>query len=180
MKELTNVEIALLQLIWHENKISGYEINRFIIERGYREWAGIGATSIYVGLKKLEKKKFVESFVDINKTGKGPLPKKYKINKAGFENLKDEVKKILCHCRKNDRFDLAICSMPILKNKEVIFCLNKRKDFFNEIIKNVESKFLSQGGENLPLNVKVLFKHSLSTLSENIKFVDYLIKEINK
>jgi DNA-binding PadR family transcriptional regulator len=59
--QLTNVEIALLQLIREKKLVSGYEIDALIEERGYRNWAGIGKTSIYNTLKKLKKKSLSRS-----------------------------------------------------------------------------------------------------------------------
>ena len=57
---LTNVETALLQLIGEKKLVSGYELNALIEERGYRNWVGIGKTSIYNTLLKLKKKNSFE------------------------------------------------------------------------------------------------------------------------
>lgn len=51
MNQLSNVEMVLLQIIAELNQMSGYEINKRIEQRGYREWAKIGTTSIYVGFQ---------------------------------------------------------------------------------------------------------------------------------
>ena len=75
MRRLTNVEMVLLQIIAEKEGISGYGINQIVKERGYREWADIGMTSIYVGLKKLEDKKLVKFKIHTGKIGKGPVPK---------------------------------------------------------------------------------------------------------
>ncbi|MEI7850022.1 MAG: PadR family transcriptional regulator, partial [Chloroflexota bacterium] len=90
-KPLSNVEFALLQLISEQAELSGYMISRLIEERGFREWADIGETSIYIGLEKLNKKEFVEFYIDIDKQGKGPLPKKFTLTDKGKEILKEEI-----------------------------------------------------------------------------------------
>jgi DNA-binding PadR family transcriptional regulator len=179
MKELSNVEIALLQIITENKEISGYEINQLLIERGYRQWAGIGTTSIYVGLKKLEKKGLLNSFVDTKKQGKGPLPKKFKVNSKGTVRFKDEIKNILIYSREKERFDLGIGSFPVLENSEVIECLIKRKKFLEDTLRIVFDKYNSQGGNKLPLQARALFQHSFVTIKEDIKFIDFLTNELN-
>lgn len=65
---LSNVEFMLLQMIAELDQASGYDINKLIDQRGYRQWANIGTTSVYAGLKKLNEKELVES----EPTGKNP------------------------------------------------------------------------------------------------------------
>ena len=51
-KELSNVELMLLEIISQAKEISGYRIGKLVEERQYRVWADIGTTSIYTGLEK--------------------------------------------------------------------------------------------------------------------------------
>jgi len=181
MKELSNVEIVLLQLLTEKHEMSGYEINQLIVERGYREWSGIGTTSIYTGLKKLEKKGFVTSFVDTKKKGKGPLPIKYKLVIKGFTRFKEEIKNIFIYSKVRDsRFDISIASIPIFKKEEIVeFLLIRKKNLMNSI-DSVKKKYQLQGGDLLPFHVKALFKHSKVMTNEELKFIDYLIENVNK
>ncbi|HPN32828.1 MAG TPA: PadR family transcriptional regulator [bacterium] len=178
MKNLSNVEIALLQIIYIEKKISGYTINKLIIERGYRNWAGIGTTSIYAGLKKLETKKLIASQNIIKKTGKGPQPNIYSISQSGKKILLQEIKTIIESCRDSGRFALALAAYPILKNQDIVESLKKRTSFLLSVKSNIEKTYEHQGGNKLPLNVKALFKHSLGLVSENLRFTDYLLSEL--
>lgn len=57
--KINNVELTLLEIIREKSNTSGYEIRKIIEERGYREWANIGKTSIYVGIKKLKEKSLI-------------------------------------------------------------------------------------------------------------------------
>ena len=76
---LAGAEFALLQIIEEKQPVSGYEINKLIEDRGYRQWTDIGTTSIYVGLEKLSRKGLTSVYLDTGKKGKGPAPKKYRL-----------------------------------------------------------------------------------------------------
>ena len=175
-KHLSNVEFALLQLITENGELSGYEINKLIDQRGYREWADIGETSIYSGLDKLNKKELVEFYIYADKQGRGPLPKKFKLTDKGKETLKDEVLGALSTTRERDRrFDLALASIPFITPEEAVIALSKRKEFLASESERLNNKLESQGGKNLPFHVKALFKHPLVFIDTEIVFVDELI-----
>lgn len=180
-KQLSNVEFALLQLISENGELSGYEINKLIEERGYREWADIGETSIYTGLDKLEKKKLAEFYIYADKQGRGPLPKKFKLTDRGKETLKNEILEALSTTRERDRrFDLALASIPLLTPEEAILALNKRKEFLANESERLKNKFESQGGKNLPFYVKALFKHPLVFIDTEIAFISELISSVRE
>ena len=177
--ELTNVEFMLLQIICEQKEVSGYEINQLVRERGYKEWADIGTTSIYVGLNKLSKKQLVNSYIDTAKQGKGPMPRKFEITNEGKELLKQNILLALSSSRERDyRFDLALAAILFLSVEEVSVALKKRKTFLSEAAKNINKKFESQGGKILPLNVRALFRHPLLLIKHEIEFTDSLITEL--
>jgi DNA-binding PadR family transcriptional regulator len=129
-KPLSNVEFALLQLISEDGELSGYMISRLVEERGYREWADIGDTSIYTGLEKLNKKGLVRFYVDTDKQGKGPLPKKFNLTDKGREIFKGEVLEALSATRERDRrFDIALAAIHHIDTGEALQALEKRKSF---------------------------------------------------
>lgn len=178
---LSNVEFMLLGLIAEVDAVSGYEINRLVKDRGYREWADIGSTSIYVGLDKLSKKKLVTFYLDAKKTGKGPLPKKFSLTDEGLEILKDEVIAALTTARERDRrFDLAVATLPIVKPQKAIQALGRRKAFLQEAASRIRKKYKSDGGNRLPPHVKALFEHPLVLIEAENKFVDHLIDLLAK
>lgn len=180
-KQLSNVEFALLQLISENGELSGYEINKLIEERGYREWADIGETSIYTGLDKLNKKGLVEFYIYADKQGKGPLPKKFKLTDEGKEVFKAEIVEALSSTRERDRrFDLALASVTFLTPEEAITSLNKRKDFLASESKRIKTKLESQGGDNLPFHVKALFKHPLVLIKAELKFIDEITNSLKE
>jgi|SRR5690625_2626370 len=177
--KITNVEFMLLQIIYEHNKVSGYEIIQLVKERGYRDWGDIGSTSIYTGLKKLSKKQLVNSYLDTSKQGKGPTPRKFEVTDKGAKFLKQSTLELLSSSRERDnRFDLALASMPILTTEEVLAALQKRKKYLTEVAKNINRKFETQGGISLPFHVQALFKHPLLLIKNEIEFMDILITDL--
>lgn len=176
---LSNVEIVLLQLICEKKETSGYKINLLIQERGYREWADIGTTSIYVGLEKLKTKKLVDSFIDEKKTGKGPLPKKFKLNQRGKAVLENEILNALSNTRERDRkFDIGIAGIPFTEREKAVASLNKRKKLLLDSYRKIEGKFKSDGGGKLAFHTRAVFQHPLFLIKHEIKFINFLKKEI--
>ncbi|WP_435920840.1 PadR family transcriptional regulator [Paenibacillus sp. DYY-L-2] len=179
--EITNVEFMLLQIIYERKEVSGYEINQLINERGYREWGDMGTTSIYVGLKKLNNKQLVHSYLDTTKQGKGPMPRKFEVTSQGVEVLKQTTLDYLSSSRERDhRFDLALAGIPCLTTDEVVTALQKRNAFLSQVANNINAKFVSQGGVKLPMHVQALFKHPLLLITHEIEFTEMLIKDLLK
>lgn len=178
-KTLSNVEFALMQLISENGELSGYMISRLIEERGYREWADIGETSIYIGLEKLYKKEFVEFYVDIAKQGKGPLPKKFNLTDKGKETLKEEVLDALSTTRERDRrFDIALAAIRFVNPEDALQSLEKRKLFLLAEMQRINTKFFQQDGLAFPKYVQILFKHPLILIGAELEFMDEIINTI--
>jgi DNA-binding PadR family transcriptional regulator len=175
---ITNSEFILLILISENEEISGYKINILIEKYGYREWAGIGSTSIYKGLKKLESNGFVESSLDITKTTKGPIGKKYIVTKSGQKKLQEELKSGLSKTREhNPRFKIAFSGIDLLQYDQICKLLKKRILFLNSEYKRLDRK--KELVEHNILKVRMLFEHSLQAIKSESKFTSYLIKQYN-
>ena len=181
MVTISNVELMLLQIIYQQEEICGYEIDRLVKEREYREWADIGTTSIYTGLERLRKRRFVQFRIDEAKRGKGPLPKKFRLTQKGRGALKNELLKALSYTRERDkRFDLAFSAINVLTLKQVTEALERRKDFLLQVAQRLKEKLKSLGGDRLPINIKALFRHSLYLIKSEVRFVDNLIIDLKK
>ncbi|MCD9022608.1 helix-turn-helix transcriptional regulator [Cohnella silvisoli] len=179
MNRLSNVEFMLLQIIAESKQASGYQINKLIELRGYREWANIGTTSIYAGLQKLKDKRLIRSEDSGHKSGKGPLPSTYVMMEAGIETLRNEIIISLTSSRERDnRFDLGLAALPFIGKNEAIEALRKRQNFLEETLGNIGKKYESQGGYRLPLHVKALFLHPMSLIENEKTFVANLISEL--
>ncbi|MBD1555755.1 PadR family transcriptional regulator [Vibrio sp. S9_S30] len=161
--------------------MSGYDINRLVEQRGFREWAEIGMTSIYVSLNKLAKKELVRAELDTAKKGKGPTPKKYFLLPVGRTNLKQEVRNGIQALRLKDaRFRLCISALSILSKKEQKTLFEERSIALNRRRHELEhTTYMAQGGETLPQNVRWLFQYSLDTLQMEINFANNVLKDLS-
>ncbi|PCJ56370.1 MAG: PadR family transcriptional regulator [Planctomycetota bacterium] len=180
MKPISNVEFMLLQILDQEGELSGYEINKLVEFRGFREWADIGMTSIYVSLTKLEKKGFVKAKLDIYKKGKGPIPRKIKLLANGKTALKREVKQAIVSAKSNEaRFKLGLAGISILKKNEMVSALQKRKSSLEKKLNFLRhEKYEAQGGSNLPQHVKWLFQHSFHIIETEIEFAKKILGDL--
>ncbi|GGF67478.1 PadR family transcriptional regulator [Paenibacillus albidus] len=181
MNRLSNVEFMLLQIIAESKLASGYQINKLVELRGYREWANISTTSIYAGLQKLKEKGLIQTEDSGHKSGKGPLPSTYVMMEAGIEALRNEILISLTSTRERDnRFDLGLAALPFIGNNEAVEALQKRQNFLEDTLRNIGQKFESQGGNSLPLHVRALFLHPMSLIEHEQSFVANLISELTE
>jgi len=171
----------LLELLAEMGELSGYEINHLVKERGYREWANIGTTSIYVGLDKLKRRRLVDFRVDTKKSGRGPLPNKYRLNGEGLRILKREVLRYLKAANPHqDCFDLGLAGIPLLDRKQTIDALKERADALRVEGHRLRQIYWNQGGDGLPLAVRALFDHNQWKIQQERDFALALIGDIQK
>lgn len=181
MKKMSNVEIALLQIIAEQKEISGYGISRIVKDRGYREWADIGMTSIYTGLKKLEEKELVTSRIHTDKHGKGPTPTIYGLTKKGRRVLQREVLSLLAQSRERERvFDLGVAGIPFVPSEKAVEALSRRKEYLQEHFARIEKRFEMNGGKTLPVHIRYLFKHPLLLIENELKFINELMSALQE
>ena len=178
---LSNTELMLLHLLHQDGNMSGYDINRLVEQRGFREWAEIGMTSIYVSLNKLAKKELVRAELDIAKKGKGPTPKKYFLLPTGTSHLKQEVENGIQALRlKDSRFRLCISALSILNREEQKVLFNKRATALKNRKHELEhTTYIAQGGEGLPQNVRWLFQYSFDALQMEVNFANSVLKDLS-
>jgi DNA-binding PadR family transcriptional regulator len=180
MFAISNVEFMVLALIHENGKISGYRLNTLVQERGYREWADIGTTSIYAGLKKLKQKGYVTSATDRGKKGKGPKGTNYMLTPDGLALLKAEVVQGLAQTRERDRkFDLAVSVLEVLAPAQILEALAQRKTYLHQEFERIQQKYETQQA-HLALSAKLLFRHPLTLIKSEITFIDEMIAEVSK
>lgn len=181
MNKLNNVEFMLLQILCDSGELSGYEINQLVEERNYRQWADIGTTSIYVSLEKLQKKDLVESYIDIKKQGKGPLPKKFKISDTGRQCLGEAIKEALSETRERDkRFDLGIAASHLIDKEEVLHSLARRIAFLLKVNDELKAKVQRDKIQNYPANIRFLFSHPVYLIECEIAFLEDFINTLKE
>lgn len=176
--KITNVEMALLEIIKEKSKTSGYEVRKIIEERGYKEWANIGKTSIYIGIKKLKKKGFITIKTMKKKEGKGPLPNKINLTKLGEKVLVEEIKKALLSQKNLPLYYLGIAGIGLIK-KDIALELLKRREIINQkIIEEIKRIFKKQGGDRLSLEAKALFEHPILLIRADTDFIKKFSKRM--
>jgi len=175
----SNVELIILHLIYERKSLSGYEINRLVEERGYRNWAEIGTSSIYIGLEKLENKGLVVSMLDTTKQGKGPLPKKYSLTPDGEKVLMEEMRKALSgEADIPGRFTIGLSGLVLFTIEEAVVHLGRKREQLVSRIKTQNEQAESLGGSKLPFHVWALFRHTTYMLEKELEFVDALIADL--
>ena len=172
---LSNAELMLMQIIFESPNKTGYEINNWVKKLGYNKWAGVGKTSVYNGLNKLISKEYLTAHIKSDKTGKGPLPTCYNITEKGSEVLKQDMLETIQTARERDqRFDLIVSAIHILKNTEIFEAFSIRKNFLNEEYERLSNDYqeqkdcISDGG-------KLLYERMLMSLETDLKFADLIL-----
>jgi DNA-binding PadR family transcriptional regulator len=167
----------ILSLIWETKKASGYQINAMINNRGFREWADIGMTSIYNTLKKLEQKDLISSHITTDKTTQGPAAKEYSLTEKGRLLLIEETKKGLSETRERDRrFDLGLSMIDILPRITALGLIEKRKLYLRSEQKRLSEIYTGQQ-QSISFSGALLFRHTLQFIQSEISF---LVEIINK
>lgn len=176
--KINNVELTLLEIIREKSNTSGYEIRKIIEERGHKEWANIGKTSIYIGIKKLKGKGLITLKTAKKKEGKGPLPNEINLTKVGEKVLIDEIKKALLAQKNLPLYYLGIAGIRLIK-KDIALELLKRREIINQkIIEEINEIFKKQGGRELPLEARALFEHPILLIQADIDFIKKFRKRI--
>lgn len=179
MFALSHVEFILLTLLHEQAKCTGYQLNTLIDERGYRDWADIGTTSIYAGLKKLKAQGYVTSATDRYKTGKGPKGVKFTLTPEGLAILQSETRQGLAMAREHgERFMLAMSALPVLADAEVVNALNQRKVFLQQDFDRIQQKYEQQCP--LPLHADLLFQYSLAAIKQEIAFTETMLTRLQQ
>ncbi|MDW7655768.1 MAG: PadR family transcriptional regulator [Bacillota bacterium] len=174
---LNNNEYMILSLVWESKTASGYQINATINNRGYREWADVGMTSIYKTLKKLEQKNLLDSHITMNKTTQGPAAREYSITENGRLLLKEETEKGLSETRERDRrFDLALSVINIMPMDHALTFIEKRKLYLENENERLTEIYTGQK-QRISFNGALLFKHTLHFMQSEIKFLKELISQ---
>lgn len=172
---MTNVELAILSLVC-ESPHYGYEIEQIIEQRGMRDWTEIGFSSIYYLLKKLEAKGFITSRLE-EKSGPGPARKIYAITPEGKNNWREAILTALSQPQQlYPLIQIGMAGIPGLSKEEtkqalINYCQNlKQREQY------VRSRMESQ--MPLPYHVEWMFRHSLTMIKSEIKFIHQMIDEL--
>ncbi|MBN2511004.1 MAG: PadR family transcriptional regulator [Spirochaetales bacterium] len=179
MLSISNAEFVVLSLLYEQGPVSGYTLNKLIHERGYRNWADIGSTSVYTGLKKLEKKALVEGRLVKEEHTKGPHATVFSLLDKGLVLLREETAWGLSRTRERDRgFDLALSAMNTIPRSHRRKLLTLRRDFLQaEYVKLTTAAETDTG---VDWRGELLSTHTLSLIQCEIAFVQKLINSMGE
>jgi DNA-binding PadR family transcriptional regulator len=176
--DITNLELAVIGLIAESPK-HGYQIEQDIQQRGMREWAEIGFSSIYHVLNKLEKLRWLTSNLDAS--GQGPARKVYSLSPQGREGYHHSVLTRLKSPRRySSDFELAMANLNALSREEILSSLEQYVSSLKSIVNNLTQKQETDRQHGLPLNVELLFDHSLNALHSEISWIQSIIPKIQR
>ena len=160
---LRDGEFVLLLLIGERPGINGYMIRRLVTERGLSAWAGVGSSSIYNGLKRVEERGLATSTVDARKQDRGPRGQLFRLSRSGKEALLRAIVDGLSSTRECDtRFNIALCGIDQLGLGGAGECLQRRASFLGTEYDRVRD--VGRGGGELPLSAELLFDRILHAI----------------
>lgn len=128
--DVSNIDFAIMLLLAEQPHTSGYSLDKLVEERGFRVWAGIGVSSIYARLKKLEAAAMIRGALDQAKKGRGPTRRLFCLTEAGEALLLAQVREALSSTREHDpRFNLALGGVSLVGAAQARECLSDRRVF---------------------------------------------------
>ncbi len=173
--ELNHREFIILGLI-SEMPSHAYNINQRIEDRGMRAWTNIGKSSVYSDLANLEKAGLVAYH---NEEKDNRIRKVYTINEQGSKRLENKVYNILSEFTgRDENFYVAFSLLPILTRELQIKAINTSMTKIRYHITELE-KMLEKNSK-MPLNVRGLFVHPIRILETDLKFLEWVLKEIKE
>lgn len=160
---LSDSDVVLLTLIAEEPGINGYNLRRRVQARGLDAWAGVAASSIYNGLKRIEDHRFVSSKPDLHKDRKGPTGHAFTVTVKGAKALHGAVAEALTSGREHDsRFNIALAAIDLLDPIEGARCLRQRSVFLAAEHERISAVRDQQ--RPLPMSAELLFDRILHAL----------------
>jgi DNA-binding PadR family transcriptional regulator len=123
----------------------------------------------------------VTSYIDIEKQGRGPVPKKFEITEEGKKVLQQETLEALSSTRERDfKFDLALAAIPFVPQEAALAALQQRKNFLTEVADGINQKLASFKKKQMPVNLQALYWHPLILIKNEMEFMDNLIEDLEK
>jgi DNA-binding PadR family transcriptional regulator len=175
---MTNIELAILEIIAEKRETSGYLVGKVIAERGYRNWADLGKTSIYMAIRKLKRKGLISIRQKKDKTGRGPRPNAMTLTTAGQKELDGMLEIALLSSRDLGLYYLGIAGSGLIEKSRFLGLLMKRKamnSYSKEMLKRLREE---KGGDTLPLEADALFIHPVKMIEADDIFLDEIISKM--
>ncbi|HET7847252.1 MAG TPA: PadR family transcriptional regulator [Acidimicrobiia bacterium] len=165
MKTLTDAELLVLGLV-AEMPRHGYELEQVIEERGMREWAQIGFSSIYFVLGKLEKLELVTA----EEPAAAKAKKVFRVTDSGRVTLAEQSLAALRTVRPSyPSLLLGMAHWPVLKREAALAALQERGVAVAAERKRLGDIQVAQ--QPLPDFIEALFDYALGQLRTEARWV---------
>lgn len=171
---LTTSEQLILGILAEKSR-HGYEIEKVIVERGMRAWTGIGFSSIYYLLGKLEKAELVISPASDNKSKARKL---YTITAKGISTCTDATRKTLAQSQAHEPLLVGLANSPLLDSAELVQLLNERRKQNEEAAQEIKQAQRAQG--QLPAFVQAIFAYNIYKLNAEAQWAKATINKLQE
>ena len=173
MVALTVSETAILGLL-AERPLHGYELDEVIARRGLREWTGIGFSSIYFLLAKLERKGCLRPK---GAPASSKARKEYEITAEGRRKLGAAALAMIADLApRHSPLLVALANWPALNRPQAIDALRQRRSAIAADIDRLRAR--RQAQQPLPPFADSLFSYGLVLAEAELHWLDATIGEL--
>jgi len=176
---MTEAELAILSLVVQDAQ-HGYNIEQIIRERGMRDWAKIGFSSIYYLLSKLERKGWIAGETDATDSA-GPGRKVYHITPKGMSVWHAGVLSVLSTPKRYcTPMQVGLANLPALPSEEAVAALSEYCRQLEERKAYVQTNLARARARNkLPWNAELMFDLSLSMTQAELSWIKKLLRKLS-
>ena len=155
----------------YEQSLHGYEINRVIEERGIRNWANVGFSSIYYLLDKLESRGLVAS-----NGARSKAKKTFSITAEGRKSCRTRTKDLVqVRVPNKNPFMIGLANGSLFNEATFSELLQARLDELQSQLAIVKREWKKQ--QPLPKPAEYLFSFSVNEISSEISWLRSVINE---
>lgn len=160
---MSDSELALLALLAESKVASGYALAATARARGMERWAGLSASSVYKGLRRLERVGLVRSGANHKKRGKGPPGRVHTVTATGAKALRRQLAEGLEGApEQSTRYRLALAFVELTGAGQAVKRLQQRSRYLERRIADVERARASS--DKRSLGATLLFTYVLDSL----------------
>jgi DNA-binding PadR family transcriptional regulator len=178
-------ELALLGLIAEaaeKKAASGYALAAVARARGMERWAGLSASSVYKGLRRLAEAGLVKAGPSEKRRAKGPPGRAHKLTAAGTRALRRHLfDGLLAAPEQSVRYRLSLAFIEVVGVARSVAQLQRRARSLEGRIADVKRARAreSKAGQALPLGGALVFEYVLHGLEGERVVTTKLIALLN-
>lgn len=178
---LLDTELAVLGLLDEAGPMSGYRVTTLAAERGMKEWAGLGPSTVYNNLRRLCASGLAVAVQDLERSGKkGPAGCLYSASAEGRAALRHQVGAALLEAKEQSpAFKLALAFCACLSARRIAALLDRREAALLARYAEVEKarhRLQASGAE--PRSASLLFEYVLRGLAHEAQLAQGLARMV--